>query len=144
MKGLKTGGRVAGTPNRATAQRRQLIVAMTAANATPLGFLLAVMRSDSPLIDMKMRIDAARSALPFCHVRAGEAPAPGDNARQVILMKKTGFNKADQARLEELRREKAEQVERWGDAAPWHCFSSGEDELRDLEERAAEAEQREI
>jgi hypothetical protein len=144
MKGLKTGGRKAGTPNRATAQRRQLIVAMTAANATPLEFLLAVMRCDSSLIDMKMRIDSARAILPFCHVRAGEAPAPGDNAEVISMSKlaaKIGWDKADQLRLEELRCKKAEQIEKWGDAAPW-LFSGAEKELQDLEQRAAEDAER--
>jgi hypothetical protein len=58
------------------------MLAMSAANTTPLDFLLAVMRSNSPLIDMKMRIDAARSALPYLHVRAGETKA-GDDAKLV-------------------------------------------------------------
>jgi hypothetical protein len=77
MKGLKTGGRKAGTPNKATQQRRQLIAAMTANNATPLEFLLALMRCDSPLFDLKMKVEAARIAAPYVHVKAGEAvPKP--------------------------------------------------------------------
>jgi hypothetical protein len=76
MKGLKTGGRKSGTPNKATQQRRQLIAAMTANNATPLEFLLALMRCDSPLIDLKMKVEAARIAAPYCHVKAGEEKQP--------------------------------------------------------------------
>src|SRR5258708_35154894 len=53
MKGLKTGGRVAGTPNRKTLARLALVQA--AASASPLEFLLAIMRSNSPLIDIKTR-----------------------------------------------------------------------------------------
>jgi hypothetical protein len=38
-----------GSLNRKTLQRHQLLDAMTAANATPLSFFLAVMKSESPL-----------------------------------------------------------------------------------------------
>jgi hypothetical protein len=72
-----------GSLNKATIQRQQLLDAMTAANATPLSFLLAVMRSESPLITMDMRIAAARSALPYYHARVSEEIAPGDAAKLV-------------------------------------------------------------
>jgi hypothetical protein len=83
MLGKKTGGRKLGTPNKATVARQRLLDAMTAATATPLSFLLAVMRSESPLITMEMRIASARSALPYYHARVGEEVSPADAAKLV-------------------------------------------------------------
>jgi hypothetical protein len=83
MLGKKTGGRKLGTPNKATVARQRLLDAMTAATATPLSFLLAVMRSESPLITMEMRIASARSALPYYHARVSEEVSPGDAAKLV-------------------------------------------------------------
>jgi hypothetical protein len=74
MKGQKTGGRRPGSLNKKTIAQLALIRA--AASTTPLEFLLAIMRSDSPLIDMKTRIEAARIAAPYCHPKAGEERLP--------------------------------------------------------------------
>jgi hypothetical protein len=60
-KGYKTGGRVAGTPNRRTVDRQALLAAC--ATDDPEDFLRAIMVSPSPLIDMRMRIDAAKALL---------------------------------------------------------------------------------
>lgn len=62
----KTGGRVKGSLNKTT---RMLLAAEKAAeqkeNLTPLDFLLSVINdAEAP---MALRIDAARSCLPFCH-----------------------------------------------------------------------------
>jgi hypothetical protein len=73
MKGQKTGGRRPGSLNKKTIAQLALIRA--AASTTPLEFLLAIMRSESPLIDMKTRIEAARIAAPYCHPKAGEEKA---------------------------------------------------------------------
>jgi hypothetical protein len=72
-----------GSLNKATVERQRLLDAMTAATATPLTFLLAVMKSASPLITMDMRISAARSALPYMHARVGEEASPADAAKLV-------------------------------------------------------------
>jgi hypothetical protein len=100
-------GRKAGTPNRATVVRRELIQVMTAASASPLEFLLAVMRSDSPCVDLKARIDAAKSLLPYLHYKAGEASAPGDQAKLVetAAQPPRQWTLADTARLGALREE---------------------------------------
>jgi hypothetical protein len=45
-------------------------LAASPANQTPLEFLLSTMRDESA--DPKMRLDAAKSAAPFIHSRAGE------------------------------------------------------------------------
>jgi hypothetical protein len=105
MKGLKTGGRQRGTPNRKTVARRELIQTITAATMSPLEFLLCIMRSNSLLIDMKMRVDAARAALPFCHVKAGETGAPGDQAKLVetATQPPRQWTLADTGRLAYLR-----------------------------------------
>jgi hypothetical protein len=74
--------RPSGALNRTTIERQKLLDAMTAANATPLSFLLAVLRSESPLITMDQRISAARSALPYVHPRVEEV-SPADEAKLV-------------------------------------------------------------
>jgi hypothetical protein len=75
MKGQKTGGRRSGSLNKKTLARLALVQA--AASTTPVEFLLAIMRSDSPLLDLKTRIECARIVAPYIHTRAGEAvPKP--------------------------------------------------------------------
>lgn len=60
--GKKTGGRVKGTPNRATAAKAAEIAA---SGLTPLEYLLATMRDESKLLDV--RLDAAKAAAPYVH-----------------------------------------------------------------------------
>jgi hypothetical protein len=66
--GSKSGGRKKGTPNRKTLLKQQAVAA--AAAASPLEFLLAVMRS--PLAEPRLRLDAAKAALPFLHAKPKE------------------------------------------------------------------------
>jgi hypothetical protein len=73
-----------GSLNRKTLQRHQLLDAMTAANATPLSFFLAVMKSESPLISMDQRIAAARGRVDWRARSSG--PAPGVHRATVRLM----------------------------------------------------------
>jgi hypothetical protein len=75
-KGYKTGGRQAGVPNRATAERqlraRHGIQAATEDGVLPLDVMLAVMRAE-PLSDGKKPTDeqlrAAIAAAPYLHPR---------------------------------------------------------------------------
>ena len=60
----KTGGRKEGTPNKATAAREAEI---KASGATPLDFILGVMRDDSKTVEM--RLEAAAKAAPYVHPR---------------------------------------------------------------------------
>ena len=61
-KGLKTGGRQKGTPNKATAARQAEIAA---SGLTPLDFMLEVMRDEEN--DLAIRLDAAVKAAPYIH-----------------------------------------------------------------------------
>lgn len=60
--GKKTGGRVKGTPNRATAATQE---AVAASGLTPLDYILSVMRNEQNAVDL--RLDAANKAAPFVH-----------------------------------------------------------------------------
>ena len=60
----KTGGRKEGMPNKATAAREAEI---KASGATPLDFMLGVMRDDSKTVEM--RLEAAAKAAPYVHPR---------------------------------------------------------------------------
>ncbi len=60
--GRKTGGRVAGVPNKASIERQAKI---EASGLTPLDYLLSVMRDDRN--DADARRDAAKAAAPYVH-----------------------------------------------------------------------------
>jgi hypothetical protein len=79
MKGAKTpgSGRKKGAKNKKTLLREQMIEAITS-TTTPLEFLLGLVRADDTLVDLKTKVDAAKAALPYCHVRAGEAVSSDD------------------------------------------------------------------
>jgi hypothetical protein len=62
MKGKKTGGRVKGTPNRATVARQAEIAK---SGLTPLDFMLKVMRNAKN--SLEVRLEAAKSAAPYVH-----------------------------------------------------------------------------
>ncbi len=63
-KGLKTGGRQKGTPNRATTAKAAEIAA---SGLTPLDYLLRVMRDEGG--EAHTRLEAARAAAPYVHPR---------------------------------------------------------------------------
>lgn len=60
--GKKTGGRIKGVPNRATAAK---VAEIEASGLTPLQFMLTVMRDEQKPFDV--RLDAAKSAAPYIH-----------------------------------------------------------------------------
>ena len=61
-KGRKTGGRMKGTPNKATIARQAEIAT---SGLTPLEFMLSVMRDEQA--DTATRLDAAVKAAPYVH-----------------------------------------------------------------------------
>ena len=61
--GLKTGGRIRGTPNRRPTYAA--VKAMMAGEQTPLDFLLGVMRDEKQ--DIQLRLMAAKAAAPYMH-----------------------------------------------------------------------------
>src|SRR5262245_4106076 len=123
-RGRKTGGRVKGTPNRATRLKRE---AMAAASVTPMEFLLGVMRSD--VADPKMRLEAAKAAAGVIYPRPKEG-APGDNARLLEGSISHDWSEADAVRLKTLR------------SQCWAALSPQEQaECRDLDARRFQVEQ---
>lgn len=62
--GKKTGGRKAGTPNKATAAKAAEIAA---SGLTPLDYMLQVMRN--PEVDPHRRDEMAKAAAPYVHPR---------------------------------------------------------------------------
>jgi hypothetical protein len=76
--GERRGGRQKGTPNKATVAKAAALKAASAdPTATPLQFLLGVMRD--PSAPPALRVQVARAAAPLVHVRPGGA-AEGDRA----------------------------------------------------------------
>jgi hypothetical protein len=62
--GERRGGRQAGTPNKASAQREAEVAA---SGLTPLDYMLSVLRNDKNTDEM--RLDAANKAAPYVHPR---------------------------------------------------------------------------
>jgi hypothetical protein len=78
-KGIKTGGRQKGTPNKATAAKVQEIAAT---GETPLEFLVRLMRDDSRPVDM--RIDCAKAAAPYVHPKLAAIEHTGKDGESLI------------------------------------------------------------
>lgn len=81
-KGVKTGGRVKGVPNKATADK---VRAIEQSGLTPLDYMLSVMRDTENPTDV--RIDAAKSAAPYVHSKmptAVEMSGPDGKAIQHV------------------------------------------------------------
>lgn len=88
-KGVKTGGRQKGVPNRATAAKQAEIAA---SGLTPLDFLLAVMRDEDK--EVPARVDAAKAAAPYVHPK--RVPVDGDGQEQGLTLNVyTGVPRAD-------------------------------------------------
>lgn len=78
-RGIKTGGRTRGTPNKATAAKEAEI---TASGLTPLDFMLSVLRDEANGLDKRM--DAAKSAAPYVHPK--RAPVDGDGKEAGLVV----------------------------------------------------------
>src|SRR6516162_7220068 len=71
--GERHGGREKGTPNKRTAALRAALLAeFELSGGTPLDVMLTVMRS--PALPLRLRIDAAKKAAPFCHPKLRSSP----------------------------------------------------------------------
>ena len=79
--GKKTGGRTAGTPNRATAAKAK---AVEESGLTPLDYMLDVMRDTDKPADV--RLDAAKSAAPYVHPKLASVEHKGDAKNPVAMM----------------------------------------------------------
>lgn len=97
MRGKKTGGRKAGTPNRATAAREK---AIAASGLTPLDYMLTLMRDER--LPRQERLEAARSAAPYVHSKLIATEASGKNGGPIIHEHRMSFTDDDRARALEL------------------------------------------
>jgi hypothetical protein len=75
----KLGGRQKGTPNKASIAKE---AAIAASGLTPLDFLLSVLRDD--LNELAVRIDAAKSAAPYCHPKRVPVDGGGKDSGLVV------------------------------------------------------------
>jgi hypothetical protein len=73
-KGMKTGGRRPGSPNKATRERE---AAIAASGLTPLEYMIRLMRDES--LDTGTRLDAAKSAAPYVHAKLAQISLSGPN-----------------------------------------------------------------
>jgi hypothetical protein len=88
--GERRGGRQRGTPNKATVAKAVALKAASAdPTATPLQFLLGVMRDPEAPTDLRIKV--ARAAAPLVHAKPGIA-SPGDRAGKAGALRETdGF-----------------------------------------------------
>ena len=70
--GERRGGRVAGVPNKRTAET---VAAVEASGLTPLDYLLSVMRDAD--LDRDARVDAAKAAAPYVHAKLAAVELSG-------------------------------------------------------------------
>lgn len=82
--GERRGGRVAGTPNRASAAQA---AAIAESGLTPLDFLLGLMRDESA--DRAHRLDASKAAAPYVHPKLAniEVSGPDGGALEVKIVR---------------------------------------------------------
>lgn len=80
-KGVKTGGRVAGIPNKRTAR---IEAEIAASGMTPLEYMLEVMRD--AMNEPKERLSAAIAAAPYVHAKLAsmELTGPGEGGAHLI------------------------------------------------------------
>jgi hypothetical protein len=64
MRGMKTGGRKRGTPNK---KRQELLAYAAAGGELPLEHMLRIMRDSGQ--EMAVRFEAAKAAAPYLHPR---------------------------------------------------------------------------
>lgn len=79
-KGKKTGGRVKGTPNRATIARQAEVAA---SGLTPLDYMLGVMRDEGN--EPHARFEAAKNAAPYIHPKLAAVTHSGDADNPVVV-----------------------------------------------------------
>lgn len=77
--GKKTGGRVAGVPNKATQARQAKI---EASGLTPLDYMLTIMRDEA--MAPEARFEAAKAAAPYVHPRLASIDNTGEVVRHYV------------------------------------------------------------
>lgn len=75
-----TGGSRKGVPNKATAKREK---AIAASGLTPLDYMLSVLRDEGNTLEV--RIDAAKSAAPYCHPKLATITHNGPDGGPVVF-----------------------------------------------------------
>ena len=76
----KTGGRKAGVPNKKSAA---IIRKIEESGLTPLDYMLQVMRDESTEPE-SLRLDAAKSAAPYCHARLTAVELTGKDGKDLV------------------------------------------------------------
>lgn len=79
----KTGGRKAGTPNKASAAR---VAEIAATGETPLDYMIRIMRD--PSVDHRRRDQAAAGAAPYIHPKLASVEregAGGKSPLQIVI-----------------------------------------------------------
>lgn len=79
MKGLKTGGRVKGTPNKRTVREQK---AAEKKGLMPLDYALKVMRD--PNVEPQRRDWACQTAMPYLHARRAPEDKHGETATYIL------------------------------------------------------------
>lgn len=77
--GRKTGGRVAGVPNKATIARQAKI---EASGLTPLDFMMNIMRDEA--MAPEARFEAAKAAAPYVHPKLSSVDNTGEAVRHYV------------------------------------------------------------
>jgi hypothetical protein len=85
----KTGGRVAGTPNRKTAEVQAQVAA---SGMTPLNYMLHVMRDDGA--DEKRRDAMAAAAAPYVHAKLSSIDLKADVTTRSLAEELNELNEA--------------------------------------------------
>lgn len=80
MKGIKTGGRRKGTPNKTKVAERK---AIAKSGLMPREFFLAIMRDRKQTLDVRMK--AAHDAAPYCHARYQTVELTGQGGNAVAV-----------------------------------------------------------
>lgn len=73
--GERRGGRQKGTPNKVTAELKQMAAELGKDGATPLSMMLEVMRDETK--DLRLRLEAAKAAAPYMHARLSAVELTG-------------------------------------------------------------------
>jgi hypothetical protein len=85
-KGVKTGGRKKGTPNKATEKRREIAEAELDKGITPLEVLLQTMREEWEQGNKAAACLIAKDAAPYIHPRLAAHQVTGEITNYVMRM----------------------------------------------------------
>lgn len=87
--GVKTGGRQKGTPNKV---KKELRLAIASSGASPLDFMLAVLREDS--FPVALRLAAAKDAAPYIHPKLANIELTGKDGKDLALVQCAHYDEA--------------------------------------------------